>query len=285
VSAAARNYIGRYRLLKLVRAGQTCQIWEVISDVNDQRRALKALQPDYRNNKDEIALLKHEFSVGKKLDHPNVIHIHEFDIDRGQIPYLVLDYFVSQNVKQWIRTRREFDKEIVTGVIEKAAAGLAYLHEQGWVHRDIKPDNYLVNDAGDVRLIDFAIAKRAQTGLGRLFAGKSKIQGTRSYMAPEQIRGQAVDHRADIYSYGCTVYEIVCGKPPFTGESTDELLQKHLRAPIPSLTSGNPEATPEFAEVVAKLMAKNKEDRPKKLTDFLEQIRTMRLFKGQLRRR
>ncbi|MDA0659059.1 MAG: serine/threonine-protein kinase [Planctomycetota bacterium] len=285
MNAAGRNYIGPYRLLKLVRAGQTCQIWEVISDVNDVRRALKALQPDYRNDKDEIALLKHEYSVGKNLDHPSVIHVHEFNIDRGQIPYLVLDYFVSQNLKQWVRSRSEFDKEIVTGVVEKTAAGLDYLHEQGWVHRDVKPDNYLINDAGDVRLIDFAIARRPQTGLARLFSGKSKIQGTRSYMSPEQIRGQAVDHRADIYSYGCTIYEVICGKPPFTGESTDDLLQKHLRTPAPSLISGNPDVTPEFSEAVSLLMSKRKEDRPQRLKDFLEKIRTMRLFKGQQRRR
>ena len=112
---------------------------------------------------------------------------------------------------------------------------MQYLHEQGWIHRDIKPDNFLVNEEGDVKLIDFALAARERKGLGKLF-GRTKVQGTRSYMAPEQIRGKGLDARTDIYSFGCMLYELVSGRLPFTGVSPEELLRKHLYAPIPVLT-------------------------------------------------
>src|SRR5690606_33989896 len=114
-------------------------------------------------------------------------------------------------------------------IIREAAAGLAYVHSQGWIHRDVKPDNFLVNDEGHVKLIDFNIAIKKPGLLGKLLPTKSKVQGTQSYMSPEQIRGDNIDERADLYSFGCTLHELVCGKPPFTGTTTNDLLNKHLR--------------------------------------------------------
>ena len=157
--ALDRNYIGSYRLLKLVRAGASCQIWEAISEVDNRRCALKTLQDEHRTNKEEIALLKHEYTVGHELHHPCVIEIYDFDIAKG-IPYLALEYFESNNLKQWLRLDSDDRhlRRLLPGIIRHAAEGLHYLHQHGWVHRDVKPDNFLVNDAHEVKLIDFAIA-------------------------------------------------------------------------------------------------------------------------------
>ena len=130
------------------------------------------------------------------------------------------------------------------------------------MHRDIKPDNFLVNDEGDVKLIDFALAQRIRTGLSKLFGGRTKVQGTRSYMAPEQIRGKALDARADIYSFGCMLYELVSGRLPFTGVSPEDLLRKHLHAPVPVLAGANKNITPDFSDLVGMMMAKDADQRP-----------------------
>jgi serine/threonine protein kinase len=132
---------------------------------------------------------------------------------------------------------------------------------------------------GDIKLIDFAVAKKIRTGLGRLFGGGGSIQGTRSYMSPEQIRGKTLDGRADIYSLGCVFYELLVGKPPFTGDSPNDLLNKHLSASIPSPLVANDNATPEIAALVKKMMAKRPDDRPESMWDVLKILRGTKIFK------
>jgi serine/threonine-protein kinase len=105
------------------------------------------------------------------------------------------------------------------------------------------------------------------------------VQGTRSYMSPEQIRNQNLDPRADIYSYGCVLFELLSGKPPFTGVNADDLLTKHLSAPIPSVQVYNDNVTPEFSNLIRKMMAKRREERPATMWEFLKEYRSIRPFK------
>jgi serine/threonine protein kinase len=154
------------------------------------------------------------------------------------------------------------------------------MHEAGWIHRDVKPDNFLVADDGTLKLIDFAISAKQKSGLSAMFSfGKKVVQGTRSYMSPEQIRTQNLDGRADLYSFGCVVFELLSGKPPFTGTNADELLNKHLTAAIPNVQVQNDNVTPEFAEVLKRMMAKRREDRPASMWEFLKEFRSTRVFK------
>lgn len=263
-------------MVRLIRAGGTCQVWEAVRDQG--RVAIKYLQPEVRGSREEISYLKHEGEVGQTLRHPNVIEIYEFNIDRG-IAFLVMEYHPGKNVKMLIRQGLETFAYFTPKIILSAAAGLQYLHEQGWVHRDIKPDNFLVDERGEAKLIDFALAYRIRTGLSKLFGGRAKVQGTRSYMAPEQIRGQALDARADIYSLGCTLYELVSGKLPFTGVSPEDLLRKHLHAPVPILLGANKNVTPDFSDLVAMMMAKEPSQRPDSLDDFLRRFHAVRVFR------
>jgi serine/threonine protein kinase len=147
------------------------------------------------------------------------------------------------------------------------------------VHRDIKPDNFLMNSVGDVKLIDFALAQRVRHGIAKLFRGRSKIQGTRSYMSPEQIRMQALDQRADIYSFGCMIFELLGGRPPFTGNSTNDLLMKHLNSAPPSVQTLNRNVTEQFAQLIRRAMAKRPADRPASMDDFLQEFLSVELFK------
>jgi serine/threonine protein kinase len=268
-------------LLNVVNTGQTCQIWQAYHDGLERFFAVKTLLPDFQRKKEHAEYLKWESNVGAKLDHPNVMKIHEYGYARG-MPYLAMEWFSSPNMKQWIRKGMENYGHLVPKMAIGAASGLAYFNDAGWVHRDVKPDNFMVTEDGQVKLIDFALARRGRGLLARLFSPKSKVQGTRSYISPEQLRGQALDGRADLYSLACTLFELVSGRPPFTGASSQELLQKHLAAQPPSLVALNDNATPEFADLVRRALAKDRAARPASTAAFLEELRGMRILRRDL---
>jgi serine/threonine protein kinase len=266
-------------MVRLIRSGQTCDVWEAAKTDDTTRYVLKVLRRDLRKNKEEVASLKNEYDCGRSLKHKNLIRVYEFSTE-GDSVYVVMEHFEHQNLKLWLRGGPQAVAHLALKIIEQSAEALFYFHSEGWVHRDVKPDNFLVSDEGVVKLIDFAISTKQKSGLSALFSfGKKAIQGTRSYMSPEQIRNQNLDIRADIYSYGCSLFELFTGKAPFTGANADELLSKHLTAGIPSMQVHNDNVTPEFANLVRKMMAKRREDRPGTLYDFLKEFRQMRVFK------
>ena len=274
------DHIGPYRILKLIRAGAKTHVWEAMDPADNKRVALKALQPDHCTDKNEIATLRHEYTVGHTLNHPNVNSVREFNVSRD-IPYVVMDYFAAPNLKQAIRQTPEVCRKMFPEILRQSAEGLGHVHEKGWIHRDIKPDNYLMAENGEVRLIDFAIAikvKKKPSGFGKMFASKSAIMGTRSYMSPEQIRGDHLDPSSDIYGLGCVLFELLAGRPPFTGSTADELLKKHLRAPIPVLTSIDKIITPSFSKLVSKMLAKKAEHRHQSIKTLLKDVDKTRIF-------
>jgi len=278
VALAGQQYIGPYRLLHIVKTGQTSQVWAAINDNTKFRCALKIILEEFRKDREHVAYMKNEFLVGKVLDHERVIHIFEQGVSQ-KIPYLVMEFFPYPNMKDIIQRVLDQVGFMLPTIIERAAEGLAYFNEQGWVHRDVKPDNFLVNLEGEVKLIDFALAKKPAGGLAKLFGRKSKIQGTRSYMSPEQIRGLPLDVRSDVYSFGCTIFHLVAGQLPFTGVSSNELLNKHLTAPAPTIQAYNRNITPEFSQLLQSMMSKRPESRPKDMNDFLRNFRAIELFK------
>lgn len=273
-----RDFLGPYRLVRLIRVGHTCQVWEAAKTDDSTRYVLKVLRPDLRTNKEEINSLKNEFECAKGLKHKNIVRVYEQNIE-CEAPYIVMEHFEHPNLKLWLRHAPQWIGFLALKIIEQAAEGLFYFHSEGWIHRDVKPDNYLVNQEGTVKLIDFAIAQRQKKGLSAIFSFGNKVQGTRSYMSPEQIRNQNLDPRSDVYSFGCSVFEMLAGKCPYTGTNADELLNKHLTAPIPNVQVANDNVTPEFAKLLQRLMAKKREDRPATTWEFLKEFRNMRVFK------
>jgi serine/threonine protein kinase len=278
VGKATLNYVGPYRLLNPVNTGQTSQMWQAYHDGLQRFFAIKTLLDKFQRDREQIGYLRWEYTVGSKMLHERIIRIEEFAVDRGK-PYLAMEWFAAPNMKQLVRQGIEGYVHLLPKIALEAAEALVYFNGQGWVHRDIKPDNFLVNEEGDVKLIDFALARRKRGLLSKLLAPKTKIQGTRSYMSPEQIRGAALDERSDVYSLGCTLFELIGGKPPFTGTSANELLTKHLRAATPSLESANREVTPEFSGLIRRAMSKKVPDRPKSMNEFYTEMKATRIFK------
>ncbi len=272
--------LGGYRLTNLMMTGQTSQVWEAVEGASGRHFAVKLLLPENTRNPAHRQFLFHEADVGTKLVHPNIIKIISVVKDKDN-PYFVMEFFPAGNLKLRVqRKQTDFIKEKSLEIFKQVATGLAFMHAKGWVHRDIKPDNILCNSAGEVRLIDFALAYRIPTGLGKMFARKAKAQGTRSYMSPEQIRGQLLDGRADIYSFGASIYEILTGRPPFRASTPAELLQKQIIAKPEDPRMFNPDITDDYAALVLRMLAKKREDRFKDCHELLIAMRGLKVFKA-----
>lgn len=275
---AAQHIVGNYRMFHLIRAGAIYEIWAVRPVNENTAYAMKWLPPGPKYSRANVSELKHEFNVGRLLEHPSVIQTLDFG-NTANGAYMLLELFKVPNLKQQIisggyKKLQHRAKAILLG----AAAGLTHLHDKGWIHRDIKPDNFLVRDDDTVKLIDFNLARKPSGGLSKLFGGRSKVQGTHSYMSPEQIRGQALDFRADVYSFGCMLHEFFSGKPPFSANSPNELLQRHLSNKPQPLTVFDKNITPDFSAYVLRMMAKEPKERPNTMKDVMMEIKTQRMF-------
>jgi serine/threonine protein kinase len=281
-SSEDENVIGGYRLLRHIVTGQTSQVWEVVQLASLRHFAMKILLPETAGDSEHRRLLFHEAEVGNKLAHPNIIRILSVSTHK-KTPHFVMEFFPSGSLKLRVMHKEvDFIKEHVQEIFKQWATGLAYMNALGWVHRDVKPDNLLVNSSGVAKIIDFALAQRVQKGmLAKRSRKGGKVQGTRSYMSPEQIRGEPLDGRSDIYSFGCSIYEVITGRPPFTGASSQDLLNKHLTDKPVSPRIHNPDVTDRFAEFVMGLLAKKKEERPRDFHEVLMQMRGIRVFRSQ----
>lgn len=265
-------------MFHLIRAGAIYEIWAVRPVSENTAYAMKWLPPGPKYDRSNVAELKHEFQVGSMLEHPSVIKTLDFG-NTSNGAYMLLELFKVPNFKQQIISGGYKKLQHRAKVIlAAAAAGVAHLHDKGWIHRDIKPDNFMVRDDDVVKLIDFNLARKPASGLGKLFGGKTKVQGTHSYMSPEQIRGQSLDVRADVYSFGCMLHEFLSGKPPFSANTPNELLQRHLSNKPQPLTVFDKNITPEFSAYVQRMMAKEPNQRPSNMKDVMMEIKTQRIF-------
>lgn len=276
--AAQIQFVGKYRLFHLIRGSAIYEIWAVRPPADNTTYAMKWLPKGSHYTREHIGGLRHEYQVGSTLEHRACIKTYEYE-NTSNGAYMLLELFKTLNLKQQIVSggnKKLFHR--ATEILTEAAAGLAHFHERGWLHRDIKPDNFLLSDDNIVKLIDFNLAQKPAGALGKLFGGKSKVQGTHSYMSPEQIRGQTLDVRTDVYSFGCMVHEFLAGKAPFTANTPSELLQRHLTSKPADLAVIDKNITPEFAKYVQSMMAKDPAGRPASMKDVMMEIKTQKIF-------
>src|SRR5262249_36284951 len=190
---------------------------------------MKLLLPESLKESEFKNALKHEAAVGKSLDHPNIIRILDLRVTK-QNAYFIMEYFRAPNLKSMLRNDLTSAQVRAKKMMECISQALTHMHEKGWVHRDIKPDNILINKGSEIRLIDFGLAAHPKSLIGKLLSSKKRtaIQGTRTYLAPELIERKPLSISSDIYALGITFYEVLTGRPPFVSGNPNDLLMMHV---------------------------------------------------------
>jgi serine/threonine protein kinase len=271
------EHIGSLKLIQQIGVGKHCQVWEALDEKARKKVAIKVVVPDMAQDAGQRKLLEHELTVAKSLDHPTIIKIDRF-AEEGGLPHLVMEYFPAANLKKQIAAGVDSLAPRLQRIVTEIALALDHMHTRGWVHRDVKPDNVLAAADGQTKVIDLAIAARSSGMLGKLLGGKTLPQGSPSYMSPEQIRGSALDARSDIYSFGCVLFELLAGRPPYTATDTNDLLNKHVSATVPAVDAFNKNATTSISKYLRQMLAKKPSERPASMKDVLKQLRSIRLF-------
>ena len=272
----------QYQLAVCIASGSSSQVWEVVEMSSGRHLAMKLLKTDVPDFKENKAQMKRESEIHKLLDHPQIVKFERFSSNRDHT-YILMEYFRASNLKLQIKADTNGVHLKIRQLFEGVCAALAHVHQKGFIHRDIKPDNVLMNKVGEVRLCDFSLSSKQKLGIGKLLAGKLKsIQGTRTYIAPETIRRTQPTFQTDLYSLGVLFFEVLACKTPFQAPTPEELLQKHLRAEAPNPSEFNPNVSPEMDRIIAKLLKKKPADRPVSAEEVLAEIKRIRIFKEDI---
>lgn len=265
-----QNWQG-YEITAEIGRGGMAVVYKARQPKLDRNVAIKFLLPAGIHAETLLERFEQEAKTIANLRHPNIVTVLEFGEHQG-LPYLVMEFVEGETLESTLKERMDQDRALL--ITAQVARALDYAHGRGIVHRDVKPSNILLARADWALLSDFGIAKVVQSP-ARLTEMGLTI-GTPGYMAPEQARGQELDGRCDIYALGVVLFELLTGRPPFTGDTPMGLLLQHVNDPIPSPRSLNPSIPEGVEAAVLRATAKQKEDRfasAKDLAEILESLR------------
>ncbi|GAA2410479.1 Stk1 family PASTA domain-containing Ser/Thr kinase [Nonomuraea africana] len=250
---------GRYELDGVVGRGGMAEVYRARDIRLDRIVAIKTLRADLARDHTFQARFRREAQSAASLNHPAVVAVYDTGEDTSEgapVPYIVMEYVDGRTLRDLLRADRRLLPERAVELVDGILRALDYSHRGGIVHRDIKPANVMITRNGDVKVMDFGIA-RAMADSAATMTQTAQVIGTAQYLSPEQARGERVDARSDIYSTGCVLYELLTGQPPFTGDSPVAIAYQHVREePIPP-SQIDPEI-PKWADaIVLKAMAKD----------------------------
>lgn len=256
---------GRYQLETIIGRGGMAEVWRANDTRLGRPVAIKRLRVDLATDSTFQKRFQREAQSAAGLNHPNIVSVYDTDeqLDPASgvsVPYIVMELVEGHTLRELLRegepisAQRSFEYEI--GVLD----ALSYSHKHDTVHRDIKPANVMLTNSGQIKVMDFGIA-RAVSDTSATMTQTAAVIGTAQYLSPEQARGEQVDARSDLYSAGCLLYELLTGRPPFLGDSPVSVAYQHVREmPIPP-SQLNPDITPEMDAVTMKALAKRTDDR------------------------
>jgi serine/threonine-protein kinase len=239
-----------------VRIGQDLRLGRTV--------AIKQLRPDLSSDDTFQARFRREAQSAAALNHPAIVAVYDTgettDVHGNHIPYIVMEYVEGQTLREILHDDRKILPERALSITADVLSALDYSHRSGIIHRDIKPANVMLTPSGQVKVMDFGIA-RAIADSSSAMTQTAAVIGTAQYLSPEQARGETVDARSDIYSTGCLLYELLTGRPPFIGDSPVSVAYQHVREEPRPPSQLNPDVNTTIDNVVAKSLAKRTEDR------------------------
>ncbi len=264
---------GRYELEELVGTGGMSSVFRAHDRLLDRKVALKVLHQQYTDDPEYVERFRHEARAVAALSHPNIVTV----IDRGEHEgrqFIVFEYVEGENLKQLINRRGPTQVETALELAMEVSRGLSFAHQQGLVHRDVKPQNVLLNGDGRAKVTDFGIARSLDVKQGMTQTGT--VLGTSDYIAPEQAQGWHVDEHTDVYSLGVVLYELLTGEVPFAGENFVAVAMRHINEPPPPVRDKRPDVSPRLEAAVQKAMAKSPGDRFPTMADFCRELEACR---------
>ncbi|QHJ70983.1 Stk1 family PASTA domain-containing Ser/Thr kinase [Planococcus halotolerans] len=268
-----RNINGRYKIKELIGGGGMSNVYLAHDMILDRDIAIKMLRYDFSNEEELRRRFQREALSTTSLAHPNIVNIFDVGED-GAIPYLVMEYVPGKTLKEYIIEHSPIAPERAVKIMKQLASALAHAHHNQIVHRDIKPQNILMDEEGNVKISDFGIAMALSA---TSYTQTNSVLGTVHYLSPEQARGGNATKKSDIYSLGIVMYELLTGRLPFSGESAVSIALKHLQTETPSLREIVPTIPQSLENVVLKATAKNAQHRYQSADEMDEDLSTVLL--------
>ncbi|RMF89024.1 MAG: serine/threonine protein kinase, partial [Planctomycetota bacterium] len=255
-------FLNKYKLLDHLGTGGMSSVYLAEHVLMERRVAIKVLPKQRVEDASYLARFHREAQAAAALDHRNIVRAYDVDND-GVNHYLVMEYVEGIDLQRMVRRDGPLPYHKAAEYIRQAAQGLQYAHEHGLIHRDVKPANLLVDSKGVVKILDLGLARFTEDNKPSLtVAHDENVLGTADYLAPEQaVDSHGVDHRADIYSLGCTLYFCLTGHPPFTEGTLPQRLIAHQKQPPPDIRKDRPDAPQDLVAICMKMMAKKRSKR------------------------
>ncbi len=263
----------RYEVETILGAGGMGQVVKAVDHTLDNERvALKMLYTHLVKDSVTFARFRNEVLVTRQLSHPNIVKIFDFGKASDEVYFISMEYVAGQSLGRMIADsrRKPIPFQEMLRILIAVGHGVAHAHSKGIVHRDLKPDNILVGQNGDVKVTDFGLARTVHVDKG--FTNTGEAVGTPYYMAPEQVRGDEVDGRCDIYALGIIMYELATGRRPFDDESWFNLAAMHLREPLPAFASKENGIPRWYEKLAQRAAAKKEEDRFETVDEFVAEL-------------
>lgn len=270
--------LGSYQIIERLGEGGMAVVYKAYQAQTDRQVALKILPPHYAADPNFVSRFEQEARILAKLNHAHILPLFDYGQVDG-LTYIVMPLVSSGTLADLMKSS-PLPLEQILQIISQVGGALNYAHTKGLVHRDVKPDNILMDEEGNCRLTDFGIAKFAQDSNRMTRTGVAV--GTPAYMSPEQIRGEELDRRSDVYSLGVVLYEMATGRPPFEANTTAEVMVRHLHEPLPLPRTLNPKLPEAVEAVIVKSLAKRAEDRYATTQEMVQALQAAVLAKPAL---
>ena len=261
---------GRYELEELAGTGGMSSVYRARDNLLERHVALKLLHEYHGADAESIERFRREARAVAQLSHPNIVTVIDRGEDGGR-QYIVFEYVDGENLKELVAREGPLPVRRALELAIQVGEGLACAHEHGVVHRDVKPQNVLLNGDGRAKVTDFGIARSLDVDHGMTQTGT--VIGTSNYIAPEQASGRAVDERTDIYSLGVVVYELLSGDVPFPGENFVAVALRHVHEEPPSVLEVRPDVPLRLAQLVDRALAKDPDDRFPSMEAMVRELR------------
>lgn len=260
----------RYEIIKTIGEGGMANVYLANDTILDRKVAIKVLRGDLSNDEKFIRRFKREALSVSNLSHPNIVEVYDVGEEDGNY-YIVMEYIEGKTLKQLLQKRGALTLTEVIDIMSQLTDGLAHAHEAYIIHRDIKPQNIMIEDNGRIKITDFGIAMALNS---TQLTQTNSVMGSVHYLPPEQANGKGSTVKSDIYSLGILMYELLTGSVPFKGDTAVEIALKHMKEKIPSIRKQNPTIPQSVENIVLKATAKNPKNRYDNVRDMYKDLQT-----------